>query len=97
MASFVPYHGKKRDRLHKLEDDLRRLIEHGASHEKLLQLAIEVRDCRIRVLRAEQNKNPERTAEERAKFLEIGEKINAVRAMTAEEVLAPFLQKAARS
>jgi hypothetical protein len=66
MASFIPHHRKKLDRLRRLEADLRRLIDRGATEQKLLEMAAEIRDWRIRVLRAKQNKNPERTACERA-------------------------------
>ena len=79
MASFIPNHRKKLDRLKRLEADLRRLINRGASEEKLLETAAEIRDCRIRVLRAKQNKNPERTPQERAAFLKIDGQIAALR------------------
>jgi hypothetical protein len=91
MASFIPHHRKKLDRLKRVEDDLRRLIARGASREQLLEAAAEVRDCRIRVLRAKQNKNPERTPQERAAFLKVEGKIRALKAMNAEAVLAEFL------
>lgn len=88
MASFVPYHGKKRDRLERLEERLRRLIGRGASEEKLLVAALAIRDCRIAVLRARQNQNPESDAQLRAAFLELQNKIDALKALSAEAVLA---------
>jgi hypothetical protein len=90
MASFIPNHRKKLDCLKRLGSDLRRLIERGAPEDKLLDLAAEIRDCRIRVLRAKQNKNSERTAAERAAFLKIKDKVTALRAVSREAVLAEY-------
>ena len=90
MASFVPYHRKKKEHLAKKEQELRRLIERSASREKLLIAALEVRDGRIRVLRALQNQNPERNARERALFLKHGDQIKALLALTPEIVLAEY-------
>lgn len=92
MASFIPNHRKKLERLVRLEADLRRLIDGGAPEEKLLEVAAEIRDCRIRVLRAKQNKNPERTVQERAEFLRDDDKIASLRDLTAETVLAEYRQ-----
>jgi hypothetical protein len=91
MASFVPYHRKKKERLERLESSLKRLISRGASQEKLLKVALEVRGCRIRVLRANQNQNPERNAAERAAFLKLESQVDALRVATAESVLADFM------
>ena len=92
MASFIPDHLKKLRRLAKKELELQRLTERGASLEKLLKVAAEIRDCRIRVLKADQNKNPERNAEERAEFLRDAERIKALQSLTAEAVLTEFFQ-----
>jgi hypothetical protein len=94
MASFVPYHRKKQERLERNEEVLRRLIERGASREKLLKAALELRDGRIRVLRAKQNQNPERNVRERAVYLKDEEKIKVLRAVTAEAILAEFVRTA---
>jgi hypothetical protein len=91
MAGYIPYHGKKRERLKRQEDALRRLIRRGASRDKLLKAALEVRDCRIRVLRVKQATNPERNQEERAAFIKVERDIEALQAVTADEVLAEFL------
>ena len=90
MASFVANHRKKRELLLKKEQELHRLIERGAEHEKLLVAALEVRDARIRVLRAKQNQNPESNAEERAIFLKDGEAIKDLLTLTPEAVLADY-------
>jgi hypothetical protein len=90
VASFIPNHRKKQERLDRLEKDLRRLLEFGASQEKLLTAATQIRDCRIRVLRAKQNQIPERTAAERAAFLKLEAKITALRATPAENILTEF-------
>jgi len=90
VASFVPNHRKKKERLDRLESDLRRLLERGASQERLLKAASEIRDCRIRVLRAKQNQIPESNAAERAAFLKLEAEIAALRATPAEVVLTEF-------
>jgi len=91
MASFVPNHRKKKERLDRQEENLRRLIDRGASRERLLKAALEVRDGRVRVVRAKQNQNPERNAAERAVFLKDEDEIKVLRALIAEEVLSEYL------
>lgn len=91
MASFVPYHRKKKETLVRKEETLRRLIERGVDRKKLLDAALEVRDGRIAVLRAKQNQNPERSPEERRVFLADKEKINFLQTLTADEILVEFL------
>jgi hypothetical protein len=88
MASFIPNHRKKLDRLQRLETDLRWLLNCAAPEEKLLETAAEIRDCRIRVLRAKQNKNPELTAEERAAFLRTNGQIAALEELSPRAVSA---------
>jgi hypothetical protein len=92
LASFIPNHRKKKERLDRLENDLRRLLELGASQEKLLTAATEVRDCRIRVLRAKQNQIPERNAAERAAFLKLETEIAELRTTPAEAILTEYRQ-----
>ena len=88
MASFVPNHRKKLKHLAKKELELLRLIERGAGQEKLLQVALEVRDGRIRVLRAKQNKTH---SEEIAIFEKDKAAIQSLETLTAEAVLAEYL------
>ena len=70
--------------------DLRRLVQRGPPEEQLLRLTAEIRDCRIRVLRAKQNKNPQRPAEERAALLKIEDQIAAWLELSPERVLAEY-------
>jgi hypothetical protein len=53
MAGYVPHHRKKRDRLERLECDLLRSIQIGDSRERIIEIAEQVRQARIRVYRAE--------------------------------------------
>jgi hypothetical protein len=87
MASFVPNHRKKVERLAKKEQELRRLIERGATRDRLLKVATEIRDGRIRVLRARQNKaHPENIgAMQKAEAA-----IKAIQALSTESVLAEY-------
>ena len=91
MTCYIANHRKKIEGLARKEATLRRLIEHAASREKLLKAATEVRDGRIQVLRVKQRQNPERTPEERAVFLNDENKINSLKLVTAESVLAEFM------
>jgi hypothetical protein len=89
----ITNHRKKKERLAKKERELQRLIERGASREKLLQAALEVRDGRIRVLRALQNQNPERNAKDRAIFLKHTDQIKVLLDLTAEMVLDEYVNQ----
>jgi hypothetical protein len=91
MASFIPHHRKKVDRLHRVEDDLRRLIARNVNRKRLLATAAEIRECRIRVLRARQNQNPERTTRDRENFLKQQAQIDVLRQTSAESILAEYL------
>lgn len=91
MAGFIPHHRKKVDRLHRVEDDLRRLIACNVNRKRLLATAAEIRECRIRVLRAKQNQNPELTARDHENFLKQQAKIDALRQTSAETILAEYL------
>jgi hypothetical protein len=90
MASFIPNHRKKKERLRHLKDLLRRLLAKGASEEKLRAAAVQIRDGRIRALRAMQNHNPERTPQQRADFLKLQAEIDALKSVSAESVLAEY-------
>jgi hypothetical protein len=87
MASFVPHHRKKIEQLEKRERTLKRLLDSGATREKLLAAASDVRDARIRVLRAKQNElNPM----EEVAFQRLKAKIAAIQEVPAEKILAEF-------
>jgi hypothetical protein len=89
MASFIPNNRKKKNRLAKLEDDLRRLIEGGADRPKLLKVAQAIRDGRIRVVRARQYaRHP---FDDIALYRKDVADIEALKAITAEAVLAEYL------
>ena len=93
MASFIPHHTKKKEGLVRKENALRRLIERGAGRVKLLSAAIKVRDGRIALLRAKQSRNLWGPTPNRAVFLKDEERIRALQAVTAEAVLAEFLEE----
>jgi hypothetical protein len=52
MSNYLPRTQKKRERQERLEHDLRRLIASGASSDKLIAAAEEVRTARIRTIKA---------------------------------------------
>ena len=53
VSNYLPRTQKKRDRQHKLENDLRRLVAVGAAREALIAAAEEVRAARIRTVKAD--------------------------------------------
>jgi hypothetical protein len=78
---------KKKERLERLETDLRRLIAHDAPREKLLLAAGKIRDGRVRVLRLKLYL-AERDAAHYPKVLAA---IDAMQATSAEAILEEFL------
>ncbi len=52
VSNYLPHHTKKRQARAARERKLRRLIAAGAPTERLLKAATEVRDARVRELRA---------------------------------------------
>ena len=90
MAGYIAHYTKKKDRLVRKVRDLRRLLERGATREKLLKEALEVRDCKIRVLKAKQANNSRHTAEARRGYLKLDSEIEALQSLTAEMVLDEF-------
>ncbi|MFN0017455.1 MAG: hypothetical protein ACKVP0_04290 [Pirellulaceae bacterium] len=90
MAGYVPIHRKKRDRLERLEDELRRLMARGAPEDELIVAALAIQQGRIRVLPARQNKNKERTAREREEFLADAARIKGILTLSPEQILAEY-------
>lgn len=53
VPNYIPHYTKKKQILVRSEEALRRLIRSNATEEKLITAAENVRDARIRVLRAQ--------------------------------------------
>ena len=53
MTNYIPHYTKKKQILGRKEDALRRLINSQSPDDKLIAAAEDVRDARIRVLRAQ--------------------------------------------
>jgi len=53
MSNYIPHYTKKKQILSRKEEALRRLISSDAPREKLFRAGGDVRDARIRVLRAQ--------------------------------------------
>ena len=53
MTNYIPHYTKKKQILSCKEQALRRLVQSNAPNDKLVAAAREVRDARIRVLRAQ--------------------------------------------
>jgi hypothetical protein len=83
------YGGKKEKKLTRKESKLQRLIQNGASVERLIEAAIEVRESRIRVLRSKQSNNPS-SYEQREVVLGLEDAVNALQNTPVEVVIAEF-------
>ena len=53
MTNYIPHYTKKKQGLERKELALTRLVETGAANEKLVAAAEDVREARVRVLRAQ--------------------------------------------
>jgi hypothetical protein len=83
------YGGKKEKKLTRKESKLQRLIQNGASVERLIEAAIEVRESRIRVLQSKQSNNP-KSYEQREVVLGLEDAVNALQNTPVEVVIAEF-------
>ena len=91
MASFVPYYRKKILALKGKEDKLRRSLANGASELKLLIRAADVRDARIRVMRAKlAQRSPADTDEYRHAVKKTADGIAMLLATSPAGILAEF-------
>lgn len=88
MGSYIPNNRKKKDRLERLSEAIRRLIAHGASQESLLKVALEIRDGRIRVVRARQHARHPFDVDGAQKD---SSEIESLKRLTPEAVLAEYL------
>jgi hypothetical protein len=91
MASFVPHHTKKRERLARLEQDLLRSIHGDSSRDTRLRLADEIRLARIRVLRVERANFLPSAIVGNKRYAKIEAEISALDAISPEEILSEFL------
>lgn len=82
---------KKKRALARNEAQLRRLIAKGARREKLLQVAEEVKQSRIRVLRMTQAVRPPTDVPQSEQLLKYQEKLQALLDLPVDELLKRFL------
>jgi hypothetical protein len=88
MASFVPHHTKKRERLARLEQDLLRSIRDESSHDTQLRLADEIRLARIRVLRVELSNFLPSAIAGSQRYADVETQISALDAISPEDILS---------
>ena len=89
--NYLVNNRKKIERLQRLETDLRRLLAHQASPEKLIVAATEVRDARVRVLRLKQSLICPRGEKALAHYEKLQLAIEIAQRCSPEAVLAEFL------
>ncbi len=89
MSNYVPHYTKKKQILARKEAALRRLIVRGATEEKLLFAALDIREARIRVLRARRAMIPPK-GDATVKFRQIDQQIREVVAIPLPQLLAEF-------
>jgi hypothetical protein len=93
MTNYIPHYTKKLQAFRKKRERLRRLIHQGAGEEKIGKAAEDVRQAKIRALKA-QLANPPHNLGSKDKCHRWGAKldaeISALQTMTLEAILAEF-------
>jgi hypothetical protein len=90
MANYVAHYTKKQQALARRVEELRRRIARGEPAERLLAAAEEVRQARLRALRARRATIPPAEVPSRGRFIPIDEGIAEVSSSDAVTVLAEF-------
>jgi hypothetical protein len=93
MASYVPWHGKKRWILASRESDLLRLLQRGGSDARVRQAADEVKAARIRVLKVERSRIPQSGLHD-ARLEEIDRRICECLSVPVEAIILEFRSRA---
>ncbi len=88
MTNYIPHYTKKRQILRRKEEALRLLISENAPKSKTVAYSEEIRDARIRVLRAERATIPPTHARER--YEEIDARIRVIEESPVAAILAEF-------
>jgi hypothetical protein len=90
MSNYLPHYTKKRQTQSRKEETLRRLIKLGASEDKLIAAAEEVRAARIRTFRASLAKLPSGGRIVTVESAKIEFQIEVIMATSAHAILAEF-------
>lgn len=89
MANYLVHHTKKKQILARKEATLQRLIDANAAADKLITAAEEVRDARIRVMRAQRSTLvPKGDAD--TQYAKIDAKIDTLSNTSAATILSEF-------
>ncbi|MDR3639468.1 MAG: hypothetical protein P4L84_37050 [Isosphaeraceae bacterium] len=89
MSNYVPWYGKKREKLAEKKRKLRRILQHGGNERELERAAEEVRVSMVRFLRAERARIPQ-CGVHQARLTELDHKINACESMPIADILASY-------
>ncbi len=90
MSNYIPHHTEKKQTLSRKEDFLRRLVIQNASQERILAAVEEVRDARIRVVRA-QRATITPTADGQVKYDKLDARIQGIATTPLETIVAEFV------
>lgn len=90
MSNYIPHYTKKKQILRRKEDFLRRLVSKNASQECILAAAEEVRDARIRVVRAQRATIPQ-TGDGQVQNNKLDARIQGIAATPLETIVAEFI------
>ena len=89
MTNYVPHYTKKKQILARKEDYLRLLLIQNASPEKIFAAAKDVRDARIRVLRA-QRATIAPKGDAQVQYGRLDARIQVIAAMSVGTILAEY-------
>jgi hypothetical protein len=89
MSNYIPWYGKKREKVARRAQELLRILERGGSEKELARAAEEVRASRIRFLRSERARIPPCGVHE-ARLAELDHEIRLWESMPIEAILAEY-------
>ncbi len=89
MTNYIPHYAKKKQILFRKEEVLRRLVSSGSAREWLRRVAEEVRDARIRVLRAQRSGHYSKAVRKKS-TKKIDSRIQKLEEMSADAILLEF-------
>jgi hypothetical protein len=93
MSNYIPWYGKKRERLARRENDLHRVLLRVGSEEEVTRAAEEVRAARIRVLKAERARVRPCGGPHATRFQEVDDAIRECLATPVDAIIAEYRRK----
>jgi hypothetical protein len=92
MAGYVPWYGKKRDRLDRRVEELRSILDQGGGEQEVVDAVEEVRASRIRFLKSERARIPPCGLHD-VRLAQLDREIQRWRAVPIDGILADYAAK----